>query len=116
MARADRETWVKRIERWRESGLSAKEFAAEIGVNAGTLMHWKYRLAAEARDAERPAVKPKQESVSFVEVKAATPVAPANSATESSFEVVVASGAIVRVPPHFDAAALRRLLDVIAKR
>src|SRR5262249_27057562 len=45
----NREVWEKRIERWRESGLTAKEFAGEAGVNAGTLTHWKYRLAAERR-------------------------------------------------------------------
>jgi len=31
------ERMAKRIARWQDSGLSADEFAAEIGVNAGTL-------------------------------------------------------------------------------
>jgi hypothetical protein len=37
MSRAE---WQKRVERWRDSGLSAEQFAAELGINAGTL---KYR-------------------------------------------------------------------------
>ena len=50
---ASRRLWTKRVERWRESGLSANEFATELGVNAATLAQWKYRLAAEAQ-AEMP--------------------------------------------------------------
>jgi len=34
MARETREVWVKRVERFRDSGLTLKEFAAEVGVNA----------------------------------------------------------------------------------
>ncbi len=36
--------WAKRVERLADSGLTAKEFAAEIGVNANTLAGWKWRL------------------------------------------------------------------------
>jgi transposase-like protein len=46
MARDTREVWAKRVERLADSGLSAKEFAAEIGVNANTLAGWKWRLRA----------------------------------------------------------------------
>jgi hypothetical protein len=42
--RASRDEWAKRVERWRDSGLSAEQFAAELGINAGTLKFWKYRL------------------------------------------------------------------------
>jgi hypothetical protein len=31
MGRESREVWEKRLARWRESGLSAREFAAEVG-------------------------------------------------------------------------------------
>jgi hypothetical protein len=46
--RANRDEWQKRIERWSDSGLSAKQFAAETGINAGTLQYWKYKPAEEA--------------------------------------------------------------------
>ena len=39
MARATREMWAKRVERWADSELTAKEFAAEVGINAGTLVY-----------------------------------------------------------------------------
>ena len=42
-ARADREEWRKRVERWKGSGLTAKEFAAETGINAGNLQFWQYK-------------------------------------------------------------------------
>jgi len=36
--RTSRAEWQKRIERWSDSGLSAEQFAAELGINAGTLL------------------------------------------------------------------------------
>jgi len=50
MPREPREVWVRRIERLQDSDLNAKEFAAELGVNHQTLLHWKYRLAREQRE------------------------------------------------------------------
>jgi hypothetical protein len=47
MARESRETWAKRVERWRDSGLTAAEFAAEVGVNPRTLSYWKWRLGSK---------------------------------------------------------------------
>jgi hypothetical protein len=118
MARESRETWTKRVERWAESGLTAKEFAAEVGVNSATLMHWKYRLAAEARGASTLSAEPKQDAVSFVEVQATAPdIEPARKTSPPpAFELVFASGATVRIPAGFDAATLRRLLDVMTRR
>ncbi len=46
--RANRDEWQKRVERWSDSGLSAKQFAAETGINAGTLQYWKCRLRKQA--------------------------------------------------------------------
>ena len=42
-----RAEWQKRIERWNDSGLSAGQFAAELGINAGTLRHWKHFLGKQ---------------------------------------------------------------------
>jgi hypothetical protein len=38
MDRESRETWAKRVERWRDSGLTAKEYAAELGINVRSLV------------------------------------------------------------------------------
>lgn len=103
-ARATREEWSKRVERWRESGLTAQEFAAELGVNPRTLTYWKWVLTKE------PATRSKTAStaVPFVEV-AQTP------ARTEVFELELSGGVVVRVPLDFDASALRRLLDVVGR-
>src|SRR5262245_58574018 len=46
---ATREAWAKRIERWKDSGLTAKEFAAEIGISPRSLTWWRWRLASKPK-------------------------------------------------------------------
>ena len=47
--RTRREQWVKRVVGWRRSGLTAREFAAKIGVKSATLSHWAWQLRREQR-------------------------------------------------------------------
>jgi hypothetical protein len=113
MARADRETWSKRIERWKESGLSAKEFAAEIGVTPSALSWWKWQLgrkidAPKAPGQRRRSRKASLSPMTFVEM---APRAPAES-----LEIVWPSGVRIRVPADVDPSALGRVLDVLEKR
>src|SRR5512143_3004069 len=58
MARDAREVWAKRVERLVDSGLTAKEYAAEIGVNANTLAGWRWRLRSSAVAAQGKDVEP----------------------------------------------------------
>ena len=135
----NRELWVKRVERWRDSGLSAKEFAAEIGVNPWTLAHWKWRLGAEQRGKLRPGSNKsspaRPSALTFVEV-APTAVAEAVSAPPSRktpaavrpakervapaghepLEVVLLNGLRIRVPVQFEAASLGRVVAVLQGR
>lgn len=90
-----------------DSGLTAREFAAEVGVNANTLAGWKWRLSrgGERRRDSSTAPAVKIPAMKFVEVTtAAVPTAP------SMFEVVLRSGLMVRVPARFDAGELARLV------
>jgi hypothetical protein len=103
------------VQRWRESGLSAKEYATEIGVNANSLQHWGWRLGSngeerEASEGERREA-PEQERLEFVEV-----VNRRAAAGAEPLEVVLKSGATVRVPRNFDEDSLRRLLTVLGAR
>lgn len=133
MARADRATWAKRVERWRQGGLTAEEYAGEIGVNPRTLAYWKWRLGPGARREvakkatvevvrartgpnasralSRPRAATQSMALSFIEV-------PREHAAHAGdfFEVVLVSGLRVRVPPSFDDGALARLLDVVERR
>jgi hypothetical protein len=127
MGRESREAWAKRVERWRDSGLTAKEFADEAGINARTLSYWKWRLGRDRRtDGERergPAAGPRRRRaattrpapVAFVEVVAPaseTPPGPSAPAAEP-FEITWPSGVRVRVPARFDDAALERLVQAV---
>jgi hypothetical protein len=116
MAREGREVWSKRVARWRDSGLSAKEFAAETGIRSATLSHWAWKLGSvtATETAERKASRRVPEGrVEWVEV--APPLAAEHeSATVGIglFELVLGTR-VVRVPPDFDSEALRRLLAVL---
>jgi hypothetical protein len=109
MARTSRQEWAKRVQCWKDSGLTAHEFAAEIGVKADTLRHWSWQLNHEARNSsgKPPREKPDGKQLpAFVEVGTVV-------TSHAAFEITL-GGAVVRVPVDFDAAALRRLLDVVS--
>jgi hypothetical protein len=109
--RAGREIWAKRVQRWIDSGLTAQEFSAEVGVNLHTLRQWKHKLEGPV-DGERRSLTPKTKR-SFVEI--APVVLRADGAAES-FELVLWSGMRVRVPPRFDAPSLKALIAALEGR
>jgi hypothetical protein len=118
MERESRETWSKRIERWKDSGLTAKEFAAELGINAHSLTWWRWRLSSTRTAATKTRVRTQRTAsevssatpapLTFVELSAAVALEP--------LEVVLPSSLRIRVPSGFDAGALRRLLEVLDAR
>lgn len=113
-----REVWVRRIERWRESGLTAREFAAKHGFKAATLSHWSWRLGQEKSREAGPPVQPGRRSarvpsaplapLSFIEVSPAL--------AEERFELELTDGRRLRIPSGFEATALQRLLGVLEVR
>jgi hypothetical protein len=112
--RTSRAEWRKRIERWRESGLSAEQFAAELGVNVGTLRHWKYFLAKEGNaDRGQKRARKQRQPESFVEIAPAA-VSAKSAFTHEAFELEIA-GRRVRIPSGFEAEALSRLIAVLER-
>jgi len=118
MDRASRETWAKRVERWKDSGLTAKEYAAELGINAQSLAWWKWRLSSAAT---APRVHPRVQR--RARKASPTPIAPltfvelpAAAAGADMLELVLPSSVRIRLPTGFDAQALGRLLDVLDAR
>jgi hypothetical protein len=113
--RTGRAEWQKRIERWRDSGLSAEQFAAELGINTGTLKYWKYRLGKHPT--EGVAVHPKARrskaprAASLVEVQATTVLT-----SSSSFVLELGKDRRLQIPSQFDASALERLLSLLEPR
>jgi len=113
MAHGRRELWIGRLGQWRESGLTARAFAARIGVKQGTLVKWKYRLARE--QSARPDGLSSSRPVEFVELSTTVPHATVET-SDTRLEVVCEGGRSVRVPRGFDAESLRRVVDVLERR
>ena len=109
--RTSAEEWQKRIERWRDSGLTADQFAAETGINAGTLRFWGYKLNKAKRETVGIAAPPKKRRRavrSFVEVRTTT--------SDSSYELDLGNGRRLRVPSGFESEALERLLELLERK
>lgn len=105
MARTPRQTWEKHVAGWSASGLTARAYAARIGVNANTLANWKWRLAEDA---------PAKDGAAFVELSAA--VVSVAGGADDRIEVVCRGGRAVRVPRDFDLVTLLRVLDALEGR
>jgi transposase len=104
MAQGTRATWTTRVQRWRASGLTAREFSLREDINPGTLLWWSSRLKRARRDGAASSAP----TLTFVELTHPTPSEP--------IEVVLVSGVRLRVPSDFDAASVARLLEVLGTR
>jgi len=106
------------VRRWRRSGQTAREFAESVGVNAGTLAYWAWRLKREGKANDRAArSRPRRRgpqsiapmgASSFVELIVDRP-------EEGRFELELGDGRRLRIPPGFDGTALGRLLTVLGE-
>ena len=105
--RTSAEEWRKRVERWKESGLTAKQFAADTGVNAGTLQFWSCKLRRVDRK-RKSRMPPMLATSSLVEIHPST-----SAARDTRFEIELVNGRRVRVSPGFLPDALKTLLAVV---
>ena len=103
-------TWRDRVARWHKSGHSARVFAEQEGVNAGTLYSWSRRLGmkrSEFRQRSEKATLPTLLPV-VVAPSGATACSPG-----AALEIVFPDGAVVRVPPTFDEETLARVVRAL---
>lgn len=121
MSRTSRAEWAKRVERWKDSGLSAKEFASETGLKASALRFWSWKLRKQDAEVDvrlessttknrrrgdtQASIQPRPQ---FVEVSASTA-----ASAPSMIELVLNHGIRVRVPAGFDEATLTRLVRAV---
>ncbi len=107
-SRSSRDEWRKRVERWKDSGLTAVQFASEMGINAGTLQFWRSKLKQKGHAKRRR--RPAADAIlaSLVEVRA-----PARVSTETRFEIHLGRERRLLVSPTFEADALRKLIAVL---
>jgi hypothetical protein len=109
--RTSREEWRKRVERWKDSGLTAEQFAAELGINPRTLQFWQYKLRQASEETKpRAGVKrgARRDPLPLVEVHSTVTDA-------SEFELEFGNSKRLRIPSGFDASALERLLVVLGR-
>lgn len=120
MAQNARKTWAERVRLWKTSDLTAEQFVSGRGFTAGTLRHWSWRLGAERRGWKPghrrtpPVVEISLANEADSAAKAASPSTPQGAA--EPFEVFLREGRRIRVPVHFDPAALMRLLSALEAR
>lgn len=114
MAKASRAEWAKRVERWQDSGLTAKEFAAELAVSPGSLNFWKWKLRRE-HSIQDGAVANAMKPVAKVEPKFLQLV-PTRGEAAAPLEVVIRSDIVVRVSAGFDEQTLTRVLRALGVR
>jgi hypothetical protein len=117
------EVWLQRIEAWKSSGMTAREFAATHGFDLKAFENRKYHLGLQAR--RKPGLmKHGNTGTGFVEVittaaprksVSRTPTVAAKSFGEP-FELHLRNGLTVKVPLRFDSNALRQLLWALESR
>ncbi len=113
-----RAEWAKRVSALQQSGLTVREYAGRIGVDAHALMNWRWRLRDDSLAGGQHSEKLKSAPrVSFVEILAPKP-APvvAEQAQAEPFEVYLSGDVRVRVPMRFDVASLRDLFSALGDR
>jgi transposase-like protein len=109
--------WRRLLGRWRQSGLTGRDFCAEHGVSEPSFYSWRREIArrdqqqATARKRTAPAAAPTmvtpQCGGAFLQL------ALESSAPPPAIEVVLAQGRLLRVRPGFDAASLHQLLRLL---
>ncbi|WP_437671556.1 IS66 family insertion sequence element accessory protein TnpA [Sorangium sp. So ce131] len=102
--------WRDRVARWHKSGHSARVFAEQEGVNAGTLYSWSRRLGMKRSEYRQRSEKVTLPALLPVVVAPSAAAAPSPGA---ALEIVFPDGAVVRVPPTFDEDTLARVVRAL---
>ncbi|HET7544601.1 MAG TPA: hypothetical protein VFK05_32245 [Polyangiaceae bacterium] len=114
-ARVEREEWAKRVEPWRDSGLTTAEFATELGINPRTLTYWAWTLKREASGKKRIWSTKTRKPLAAWKAPAGLPFVEIKSHTSHArFELEV-RGRRLHIPDGFDAEQLRSLLAILEK-
>jgi hypothetical protein len=112
--RVEREEWAKRVDRWRDSGLTTAEFAAELGINPKTLTYWAWTLKREASGKKRVWPAKKRPAAAGRATPSPGPafVELPHQGSSARFELEV-RGRRLLIPSAFDAQQLRALLEIL---
>lgn len=103
-----RRFWAEKVEAWRSSGLSRREFCRREGVSAATFIRWANRLTGESKPDQAPSVP-----AAFVPVRISEPPPVEAQTASAGMEIVTPRGFVVRVPEGVKAAHLRAVLAAV---
>ena len=96
-----REKWLRHLETWKKSGLSANKYCIENGINKSSFRYWIDRDNKKATKSE-----------SFIKLKIPKTL-PVNG--NNKFSLKYESYEIM-IPPAFDKKDLDKILDVLKVR
>jgi hypothetical protein len=97
--------WSDRVRRWKDSGLTAAQFAAQEGLpRPQALSWWAHHLSRPPKDGKKPP------TLKLVRVE---PVVSASSDVTNGGVEIRRDGYCVGVSPGFDEETLRRVLVVM---
>jgi transposase len=120
----DAQQRAKWVERWKDSGLTAKEFAAEAGLTASALYNWSSQLSAAkrkraGRGSENTEQPMRSEGLCRAETRSAMPTPhfvelPVAAVSQTPLMLELLFGEIcVRVPSGFDEVTLTRVVRAL---
>lgn len=108
--------WRGHVGAWRASGQSRRDYCAAHGLSRKTFDWWAWRLDRADREAGGPdEPQPRFLPVAIAGAPAAAMAPAVSAAAEERIEIALLDGVRVRVGPGFDAAALRRVLEVLGR-
>jgi hypothetical protein len=103
---ATRHRWIDRLARFPTSGLSPAQFCAAEGISLPSFYAWKRRLAAETlRPADQAPAAEARPRLLPVRLPAAS----------TAVELILPTGAVLRLPPGCDVAFVRALVQVLGE-
>jgi hypothetical protein len=100
---ATRTVWIERLARFPQSDLTAAQFCAIEAVSLPSFYSWKRRLAAEAQDALAEHAADPGPRLLSVRLPQPSP----------AVELVLTSGALLRLPPGCDLDWVRSLVAAL---
>jgi hypothetical protein len=103
--------WRRIVEKWRSSGLLAREFAAQQKISPGTLYWWSSRLGKQAtarRADSAAATMPK-----FLPVEIVDQAPRISQPLPAALEIVLPHGEVLRVPSGADLVHVRRVVAAL---
>ena len=107
--------WRERMQRWRSSGLSIRQFCRRDGVGEPAFYSWRKRLAAGVGSSGVSSPRPRgRTSFSFLPVEVLGGVS-ANAVVAGQIEIVLTRGVTIRVGGDVDESRLRGVLRLVVE-